>query len=49
VVLPAGVTREGLPVGVQLVGARYRDEELLALASTVDEHLGGLGLPPGWA
>ena len=48
VVLPAGVTQDGLPVGVQLVAARYRDEELLAVSQAVVEVLGGLRHPPGW-
>jgi amidase len=44
VVLPAGVAHDGLPVGVQLVGARWRDEELLAAARVVDEVVGGFVL-----
>jgi amidase len=47
-VLPAGTAADGLPVGVQLVGARYRDEELLAVAQVVDEVVNGLRRPPGW-
>ena len=35
VVLPAGLGDDGLPVGVQLVGARWPDEELLAVANSV--------------
>ena len=46
VVLPASVDDEGLPVGVQLVGARYRDEELLAVARIVDSIVVGLRQPP---
>jgi amidase len=31
--LPAGFTAEGLPVGIQIVGRRHADRELLALAA----------------
>jgi amidase len=48
VVLPAGVDGDGLPVGMQLVGARHRDEELLACARTVDAVIGAYRPPPGW-
>ena len=46
VVLPAGVAADGLPVGVQLVGARWRDEELLATARAVDGAVGGFRAAP---
>jgi len=46
-VLPAGTGDDGLPVGVQLVGARWRDEELLAVARAVDRVVGGYRVPPG--
>ncbi|HXD39025.1 MAG TPA: amidase [Ramlibacter sp.] len=46
VVLPAGLAADGLPVGVQLVGARWRDEELLATARAVDGVVGGFRAPP---
>ena len=29
---PAGLTVEGLPVGLQIIGRRYADESVLALA-----------------
>ena len=41
VVVPAGLGDDGLPVGVQLVGARWHDEELLATARAVDGVVGG--------
>lgn len=46
VVLPAGLDGDGLPIGVQLVGARWRDEELLATARAVDSLVGGFRAPP---
>jgi len=45
-VLPAGLSADGLPVGVQLAGARWRDEELLAAARAVDAVVGGFRPAP---
>ena len=39
VTLP-GITASGLPVGLQLVGEAFRDDELLAVADTVESLLG---------
>jgi amidase len=39
VALPAGAGADGLPVGVQLVGAAGSDEWLLAIASAVEAAL----------
>ena len=38
--LPCGLTREGLPVGLQLVGRPHGDAELLRLAGVVEENIG---------
>ena len=35
--IPAGLTREGLPVGLQIVGHRHADETVLALASRFEQ------------
>ena len=40
VTLPAGTGQKGLPLGVQLVGARFRDEALLDAAAWVEARLG---------
>jgi Asp-tRNA(Asn)/Glu-tRNA(Gln) amidotransferase A subunit family amidase len=40
VTLPAGSGGKGLPLGVQLVGARFRDEALLDTAAWVEARLG---------
>ncbi|HTR17828.1 MAG TPA: amidase [Acetobacteraceae bacterium] len=39
--LPAGTTAEGLPVGLQIVGRRYADEAVLALAGGMELVLAG--------
>ena len=44
--VPAGRTREGLPVGVQLVGRPNEEETVLAAARVVEEALGGWQPPP---
>ncbi|MGK2896786.1 MAG: Asp-tRNA(Asn)/Glu-tRNA(Gln) amidotransferase subunit GatA [Candidatus Saccharimonadales bacterium] len=36
--VPAGVTPEGLPVGVQLMGPRCSDAQLLALAASLEDN-----------
>jgi Asp-tRNA(Asn)/Glu-tRNA(Gln) amidotransferase A subunit family amidase len=38
--LPADVTADGLPVGIQLVGRRHRDQRLLEIGLWVERHLG---------
>ena len=48
VVIPAGLAPDGLPVGVQLVGPRYGDEALLAVAQAVDMVVAGYRQPPPW-
>jgi Asp-tRNA(Asn)/Glu-tRNA(Gln) amidotransferase A subunit family amidase len=40
VTLPAGTGSKGLPLGIQLVGARFRDEALLDTAAWVEARLG---------
>ena len=39
VTLPAGTGRKGLPLGIQLVGARFHDEALLDAAAWVEARL----------
>ena len=46
VVLPAGLADDGLPVGIQLVGKRWADERLLAVARPIAELFGGFQPPP---
>ena len=44
-VIPAGLTERGLPVGVQIVGKRFKDEELLGIARTIAEAAGEIPEP----
>jgi aspartyl-tRNA(Asn)/glutamyl-tRNA(Gln) amidotransferase subunit A len=50
--LPCGVTSQGLPVGLQLVGHRHGTEALLSVAATVEQTVraratSSTGRPPG--
>lgn len=48
VVVPAGLSSDGVPVGVQLVGRRWDDDALLAVAERVSGVLGPFRPPPGY-
>jgi amidase len=46
VVLPLGQTQEGLPIGLQIVGRRWNDMELLATAQALSDITGPFQKPP---
>ena len=46
VVVPAGRDHQGLPVGVQVVGRAFAEEEVLAVAKVLEQELGGFQRPP---
>jgi len=48
VVLPLAQSKEGLPIGVQVVGRRWHDMELLNVAEALTEVTGGFRPPPGF-
>lgn len=48
VVLPLARSRDGLPIGVQVVGRRWHDVELLAVATQLAEVTGPFQRPPGY-
>lgn len=47
-VAPAGLTPEGLPVGVQIVGPQYGDRTCIQLARLLEEAYQGFVPPPGF-
>jgi amidase len=47
IAMPAGKTAQGLPIGLQLVGRRYDDWQLLGVAKAIEPLLAKLG-PPSW-
>jgi amidase len=48
VVLPLTKDRNGLPIGIQVVGKRWDDERLLAIAQILTEITGGFQRPMGY-
>ena len=46
ITLPAGTDADGLPIGVQIVGPRWGEERLLAIAKQVAKVTGGFRRPP---
>jgi Asp-tRNA(Asn)/Glu-tRNA(Gln) amidotransferase A subunit family amidase len=46
VVVPAGRSIEGLPIGVQIIGRPFAEATVLAAAAIIEEALGGWQLPP---
>ena len=48
VVLPVALSREGLPIGAQVVGPRWNEMHLLAVAKQLAEAIGPFKRPPGY-
>ena len=48
VVLPYTLDRAGLPIGIQLVGKRWSESHLLAVAAALAEVTGAFRRPPGY-
>jgi amidase len=48
VVIPIGYTKEGIPIGVQVVGKRWHDMDLLGFAQQLDEVAAAFRNPPGY-
>ncbi|HLB07355.1 MAG TPA: amidase [Alphaproteobacteria bacterium] len=47
--VPCGLTRAGLPVALQIVGANYREALVLRAAYAFEQTSGRLPVPPGWS
>ena len=47
-VAPAGLTKSGLPVGVQIVGAEYCDLTCIEAARQLEREFQGFVAPKGW-
>jgi amidase len=47
-VAPVARSREGLPIGVQVVARPYGDRTTVAVAGLIEALLGGFVPPPGW-
>ena len=48
VVIPIGSTKDGLPIGMQIVGKRWKEMELLSIAGKLDEIIGGFRNLGNW-
>jgi len=48
VVIPIGQTSSGLPIGMQIIGKRWKEMELLTIAQQLDAVIGGFRSPPGY-
>jgi amidase len=48
VVLPLSQTQEGLPIGLQVVGRRWNDMDLLTVAQALSDVIGPFRTPPGY-
>jgi amidase len=48
VVIPAGLAKNGLPIGVQIVGRRWQDFHILAISEKLSEVIGDFQHPPGY-
>lgn len=47
-VAPIGFSESGLPVGIQIIGARFEDRTTMAFAKGLSELVGGFVPPPGF-
>ena len=47
-VAPIGLSDSGLPVGIQIIGARLEDRTTIAFAKGLSERIGGFVPPPGF-
>ncbi len=48
VIIPIGKTKNGLPIGMQIIGKRWKDMELLAIAQKINQVAGSFQNPPGY-
>jgi amidase len=48
VVVPIGQTQAGLPIGIQIIGKRWREMELLSVAQQIDKVIGDFRHPAGY-
>jgi len=45
-VVPVGHSSEGLPIGVQIVGRPWEEEQVLSVAAALEKEYGGWRIPP---
>jgi aspartyl-tRNA(Asn)/glutamyl-tRNA(Gln) amidotransferase subunit A len=47
-VLPGGLSSDGLPLGLQLIGRPFEEESLFSLAQVIEDAAPKIGLPESW-
>jgi aspartyl-tRNA(Asn)/glutamyl-tRNA(Gln) amidotransferase subunit A len=47
-VAPAGLSAEGLPLGLQVIGRPFDEETLFALGEVLEQSAGRIALPQPW-
>ncbi len=48
-VFPTGLSKEGLPIGLQAIGAEFNDRTTIEFARLMADEIGGYQPPPGYA
>ncbi len=48
IAVPAGISSEGLPLALQLIGRAFEEETLFSLASVIEQAAPKIALPPKW-
>ena len=48
IAVPAGLSKEGLPLGLQIIGRPFDEETLFAVAAVVEQSAGRTILPQPW-
>ena len=48
IAVPAGLSREGLPLGLQLIGKPFEEQTLFTLAEAIERAAGRISLPEAW-
>lgn len=48
VIIPIGQTKNRLPIGMQIIGKRWKEMELIAIAQQIDAVIGGFRSPAGY-
>ena len=48
IAVPAGLSRDGLPLGLQLIGRPFDEETLFAAGQVIEDAAGRVQLPTRW-
>jgi aspartyl-tRNA(Asn)/glutamyl-tRNA(Gln) amidotransferase subunit A len=48
IAVPAGISKDGLPLGLQLIGKPFDEETLFQTAAAIEQAAGGYTAPKWW-